>query len=106
MATVMKCGRRSPVAVSSTGKYLWCLRMTMTKTSLGSSRNAGSKPPMMGVGDSIRLTTSSIKPPDSPAEGGTTPFTPPASFSAADQMAVRRASKLISIVSPSRSLAW
>mmetsp|Transcript_6575 Transcript_6575/g.29682 ORF Transcript_6575/g.29682 Transcript_6575/m.29682 type:complete len:417 (-) Transcript_6575:950-2200(-) len=102
----MKCGRRSPVDASSTGKYLWCLRMTITNTSLGSSRNAGSNPPMMGVGDSIRFTTSSMRPPDSPADAGTTPSTLAASVSAADQMASRRASKLISIVSPSRRLEW
>ena len=96
-AAVMKCGRSSPLDASSTGKYLWCLRMTITSTSLGSAKNAGSKSPRMSLGDSTRFTTSSISPPGSPELGGTTPFTPSASAIAADQMASRRFSTSISI---------
>mmetsp|Transcript_14151 Transcript_14151/g.50870 ORF Transcript_14151/g.50870 Transcript_14151/m.50870 type:complete len:351 (-) Transcript_14151:1007-2059(-) len=80
--------------------------MTMTKTSFGRDRNAASKFPRIGVGDSMRLTTSSMSPPGSPELAGTTPPTPAASSPAVDQIISLLASKSISIVSAASADAW
>mmetsp|Transcript_778 Transcript_778/g.2983 ORF Transcript_778/g.2983 Transcript_778/m.2983 type:complete len:437 (+) Transcript_778:2465-3775(+) len=103
---VMKCGKSSPVAGSSTGKYRWCLRITITSTSLGRARNSGLNEPRIGVAASTRFTTSSSKPPGSPEEGGTTPLTDSARATAPRQIASRRLSMEISISSPAKSVAW
>ena len=51
-------GRSWPVFASSTGKYLWCFFITITRISLGSLRKSWAKDPMMAVGYSTRLVTS------------------------------------------------
>ena len=51
--TATNSGASLPSA-SSTEKYFWWCRITVTSTSSGSSRNCGSKLPVMGVGYSVR----------------------------------------------------
>ena len=56
LVTATNCGASLPSGVS-TEKYFWWCRITVMRTSLGRSRNSGSKVPVIGVGHSVRLTS-------------------------------------------------
>ena len=55
---VMNQGSSFPAA-STTVKYFWCDLIAVTRTSAGTARNSGSKPPQTATGHSTRFVTCS-----------------------------------------------